>query len=186
MPAYLQFASPEAFRAWLQANGASSEGVWLLFGKAGGPRTLKASEALEEALCYGWIDGQMRRVDDCAYIKYFSMRRARSKWSEKNKSIAARLEKEGRMTDAGRAKIREAKEGGQWDAVRPPGVTQEQVDALSALLRQYALAFTHFTAMSPSVQRTYARAYFDAKTERGRAQRLSWMVARLEQNLKPM
>lgn len=76
----MKFADREEFRNWLQENCMSDIGVWLLFGKAGGPRTIKAGEALEEALCFGWIDGQMKRIDDTAYKKYFSMRREKSKW----------------------------------------------------------------------------------------------------------
>jgi len=68
----LLFNSRTEFRNWLQENCLSSSGVWLLFGKSGGPKTIKASEALEEALCFGWIDGQMQRIDDATYIKYFS------------------------------------------------------------------------------------------------------------------
>ena len=77
------FANREEFRKWLSDHSRSSGGVWLLFGKAGGPETLKAGEALEEALCFGWIDGQMQRIDGKTYQKYFSMRREKSKWSEK-------------------------------------------------------------------------------------------------------
>ena len=62
-----------------------SEGVWLLIGKAGGPKTIKAHEALEEALCFGWIDGVMQKIDDKTYKKYFARRRKNSKWSEKTK-----------------------------------------------------------------------------------------------------
>ena len=60
----LRFADRGEFRKWLQGNASSDDGVWLIFGKAGGPKTLKASEALEEALCFGWIDGQMQKIDD--------------------------------------------------------------------------------------------------------------------------
>lgn len=78
-----------------------SDGVWLLFGKPGGPKTLKAAEALEEALCFGWIDGQIQSLNAGSYIKYFSRRREKSNWSDKNKGIAERLEKQGIMTDHG-------------------------------------------------------------------------------------
>lgn len=83
----MEFAAREDFRAWLSENCLTSGGVWLLFGKPGGPKTIKAGEALEEALCFGWIDGQMQRIDDMAYRKYFSPRREKSKWSEKNKAL---------------------------------------------------------------------------------------------------
>ena len=85
------FADRAQFRAWLNDNCLSREGVWLLFGKTGGPKTIKAGEALEEALCFGWIDGQMKSIDDKTYIKYFSMRREKSKWSEKIRRLPARF-----------------------------------------------------------------------------------------------
>ncbi|MCI8741061.1 MAG: hypothetical protein HFG63_00255 [Lachnospiraceae bacterium] len=182
----MEFASREAFRTWLSDNCQSSEGVWLLFGKAGGPRTVKAAEALEEALCFGWIDGQMQSIDDQTYKKYFSMRRDKSKWSEKNKALAISLEKQGLMTDFGRAKIEEARKNGQWDAPKPAAVTQEQIDQVGELLEGYEPAYTNFQAMSLSVKKTYTKAYLDAKTDTGREKRIAWMVERLNQNLKPM
>lgn len=182
----MEFANREAFRAWLSQNCLTSDGIWLLFGKAGGPKTIKAGEALEEALCFGWIDGQMQSIDDKSYKKYFSMRRENSKWSEKNKALVKTLEERGVMTDFGRKKIEEAKENGQWNAPKPAAVTEEQILQLSALLKGYEPAFTNFQAMSLSVKKTYTRAYFDAKTAAGREKRIAWMVDRLNRNLKPM
>lgn len=186
MSEYLQFSLRDDFRSWLKTNAVSSDGVWLLFGKTGGPKTIKASEALEEALCFGWIDGQMKSLDDKSYIKYFSGRRKNSKWSEKNKALVQKLEAQGIMTDYGRIKIEEAKSNGQWNKPKAPAITDEQIAVLSDLLKEYELAYTNFQAMSPSVQKTYARAYYDAKTDSGRASRVSWMVERLNKNLKPM
>ena len=97
----LEFSDREAFRKWLCEHCLSNEGVWLLFGKAGGPKTIKAGEALEEALCFGWIDGQMQSIDEKSYRKYFSLRRENSKWSEKNKALTQSLEERGLMTDFG-------------------------------------------------------------------------------------
>ena len=184
--AYLQFASRDEFRNWLNTNCLKSEGVWLLFGKPGGATTIKPDEALEEALCYGWIDGQMKSIDDKSYIKYFSLRRKNSKWSEKNKALTETLEKQGKMTDYGRAKIKEARENGQWNAPKAPVITDEQMAALAELLKEHEPAYTNFLAMPPSAKRTYARAWHDAKTDEGRKKRLAWMIDRLNNNLKPM
>ena len=185
MAEYLQFAQRADFRKWLEGNSQSSDGIWLLFGKVGGPKTLKASEALEEALCFGWIDGQMKSIDEKTYIKYFSQRRKRSKWSDKNKGIVAKLEEMGLMTEQGREKIREAKENGQWE-VEKLEIGEAHIEELKETLHEYGLAYTHFVEMSPSIQKTYARAYFDVKTEEGRKKRLQWMIERLNKNLKPM
>lgn len=182
----LRFSDRMEFRAWLEKNSTTTDGVWLLFGKKNGPVTLSANDALEEALCFGWIDGQMQSIDETSYKKYFSMRRANSKWSEKNKKLAAQLEKQGKMTDFGRAKIEEAKKNGQWDKPKAPAITDEQIEVLSDLLKSYEPAYTNFLAMSPSVKKTYTRAYYDAKTDAGRESRMKWMVDRLNRNLKPM
>lgn len=182
----LKFLDREEFREWLCSHCQSEDGVWLLFGKAGGPKTLKAEEALEEALCFGWIDGQMQSIDDQTYRKYFSMRRDKSKWSEKNKKLVKKLEEQGIMTDFGRKKIEEAKSNGQWEAPKPAAVTEEQIACVCALLEGYETAHTNFQAMSLSVKKTYTRAYFDAKTDAGREKRIAWMVDRLNKNLKPM
>jgi len=186
MNEYLLFVSREEFRNWLHDNCLSSGGVWLLFGKSGGPKTIKAVEALEEALCFGWIDGQMQSIDDKTYIKYFSIRRKNSKWSDKNKALVETLEKQGIMTDYGREKIKEAQKNGQWDAPSPPTITDEQIVILSDLLKEHESAYANFQAMSPSVKKTYTRAYFDAKTDGGRVKRLEWIIERLNKNLKPM
>lgn len=182
----LQFGNRDEFRNWLADNCESDNGVWLIFGKAGGPKTLKSAEALEEALCFGWIDGQMQKIDDVSYRKYFSQRRPNSKWSDKNKKLIAKLEERGVMTDYGRAKVEEAKANGQWDAPKAPGITDEDIEHVAEILRPYETARANFLRMSPSVKKTYTRAYLDAKTDVGREKRLAWMVDRLNKNLKPM
>lgn len=182
----MQFADREEFRKWLNANCMSDDGIWLLFGKSGGPKTIKSSEALEEALCFGWIDGQMKRIDDRTYQKYFSPRRKNSKWSEKNKTLVQSLEARGLMTDFGRKKIEEAKENGQWNAPKSADITDEQIACLAELLKVHESAYTNFQAMSLSVKKTYTRAYFDVKTEAGQKSRMAWMLDRLNKNLKPM
>ena len=182
----MQFEDRGEFRQWLAGNCRSSAGVWLLFGKAGGPKTLKAGEALEEALCFGWIDGQMQSMGDKAYKKYFSLRRGNSRWSEKNKALAQSLEERGLMTELGREKMEEARKDGRWNAPPPAAVTEEQIARLAEQLEGYEPAHTNFQAMPASVRKTYTRAYFDAKTEAGRQRRIAWMVDRLNRNLKPM
>lgn len=128
----------------------------------------------------------MQSIDKKSYQKYFSKRRENSKWSEKNKALVKELEERGIMTDFGRKKIEEAKQNGQWDKPKPAAVTEEQIKMLSALLKEYEPAFTNFQAMSPSVKKTYTKAYLDAKTDAGREKRIAWMVDRLNRNLKPM
>lgn len=183
----LHFKTRDEFRRWLEDNCTSGDGVWLLFGKTRELMTVKAGEALEEALCFGWIDGLMKRIDDVSYVKYFSARRSDSKWSSKNKALAEDLIQRGLMTDYGLAKIEEAKKNGRWDKpAGPAAVTEEQIAMVAGLLKEHGQAYSNFQRMSPSVQKTYTRAYMDAKTEAGRSKRLAWMVGRLKKNLKPM
>ena len=87
METELIFATREDFQEWLKNYGQTNEGIWLLFGKTKTLKTLSAEEALEEALCFGWIDGLINSIDEHKYKKYFSKRRKGSKWSEKNKKI---------------------------------------------------------------------------------------------------
>ncbi len=182
----LTFINREKFREWLSEHCQNCEGVWLLFSKAKDSKTIKAEEALEEALCFGWIDGQIQSIDDITYKKYFSRRRANSKWSDKNKTLVKSLEERGLMTDFGRVKIEEAKKNGQWDAVDRMKFTEEQINVLDEILKAYEPAYSNFQAMSMSVKKTYTRAYFEAKTDAGKAKRIAWIVDRLNKNLKPM
>lgn len=180
----LHFATRADFRAWLSKQYSTSAGVWLIFDK--GISTLTATEALEEALCFGWIDGQIRKINDKTYHKYFAPRRSKSKWSEKNKALAEKLEKHGFMTDAGRAKILEAKQNGQWNAPDLMKLTNDQVAQLTNLIKSHEPAYNNFQKMPPSTRKTYARAYFDAKTPAGREKRLAWIINRLNKDLRPM
>ncbi|UTT70190.1 YdeI/OmpD-associated family protein [Arthrobacter sp. DNA4] len=106
-----------AWRAWLEANHSTSPGVWLVLSKKGGTATgLDYPGALDEALCFGWIDGQGRRRDDHSSLQRMTPRRPRSVWSARNVGHIARLEEAGKMTDAGRAAVEAAKADGRWDA----------------------------------------------------------------------
>lgn len=182
----LQFTSREDFREWLSKHCLSVQGIWLTFGKKGGPKTLSASEALEEALCFGWIDGQMKSIDEKVYIKYFAQRRKESKWSDKNKSLIAVLEKQGKMTDHGRAKVEAAKKRGTWNAPKGPQFNEKHIQILSEILKHTEPAYSNFMAMSPSVKTTYAAVYLSAVSEETRTRRLAKIIERLNNNLKPM
>lgn len=175
------------FRAWLAEHALSAEGIWLVFGKDGGPSTIKANEALEEALCFGWIDGQIQSVDESSYLKYFKQRNESGNWSEKNKSLAEKLEERGLMTDFGRAKIEAAKQNGRWDSPKAETLSDGQFEGFIAMLRPHEQAYGNFMKMSRSMQRTYASSYyFGAKTEAGKQKRLQSIIERLNLNLNPM
>lgn len=174
------------FRNWLQVNALSGEGVWLLFSKNIKMETIKASEALEEALCFGWIDGQMQSIDDDIYVKYFKQRSKTSKWSEKNKALSLKLESQGLMTDFGRAKIEIAKQNGNWNTPKGEPMTEEQIHEFEDLLKSHETAWTNFEKMPPSARKAYTSSYIYTKTDEGKQKRLLVIIERLNLNLNPM
>ena len=112
----LHFATAEEWRAWLGANHASEEDAWLLISKKHAKTpSVTLQQAMQEAICFGWIDSSMQPIDGERYALRFTPRRKTSNWSERNKGWAATLIAEGRMTEAGLAKIEEAKRNGRWD-----------------------------------------------------------------------
>ncbi len=182
----LSFPFRSLFRTWLRENAETSDGVWLVFGKTKAVITLSANEALEEALCFGWIDGQMRSIDNTKYLKYFSRRRPKSRWSEKNKKIVEMLRTKGLLTEFGERAIQAAKENGTWDAAKSERISDEHVAVLARKLTGMSPAYENFSSMSPSVRLTYTRRYFSFKTEEARQRDFEKIVERLNQNLKPM
>ncbi len=116
----LLFASRSLFREWLERNRNTSGGVWLVFDKSKSRGSLTANEALEEALCFGWIDGQMQSVDETKYLKYFAKRRPNSVWSEKNKKLVGVLREKGLMTASGEEAVKAAVQNGQWASRSSP------------------------------------------------------------------
>lgn len=128
-------ADAEELRAWLMANHATSPGVWLALTRKGGTvTTLTWQQAVDEALCFGWIDGQARKRDQESSWIRFTPRRPRSIWSQRNVAHVARLEAEGRMMPPGRAAVEAAKADGRWAAAyAPPSEAEVPADLLAAI-----------------------------------------------------
>ena len=185
VPEYL-FPSRDDFRAWLCENAENSDGVWLVFGKTKAVVTLTANDALEEALCFGWIDGQMKSIDDTKYRKYFARRRINSPWSDKNKKTVEALREKGIMTQPGEKAVETAKRNGTWDAPKRAPITDEQVEAFADELAELSPAYENFNKMPPSVQSVYTRRYLSFKTEEARQRDFEKIIDRLNKNLKPM
>jgi len=182
----LIFPSRADFRAWLSVNAETSEGVWLVFGKTKTVVTLTANDALEEALCFGWIDGQMQSVDDTKYLKYFACRRVKSVWSDKNKKAVEVLRAEGTMTALGERAIDTAKKNGMWDASKGEAITDAHIEDFAQKLIGFSPAYENFNMMSPSVRKTYTGRYFSFKSEEARQRDFEKIVERLGKKLKPM
>ena len=133
--AELIVADAAALRAWLTEHHAASAGVWLALTKKGGTvTTLTWQQAVDEALCFGWIDGQARKRDEATSWIRFTPRRARSSWSQRNVQNIARLEEAGLLTPAGRAAVEAAKADGRWAAAyAPPSEAVVPDDLLAAI-----------------------------------------------------
>jgi uncharacterized protein YdeI (YjbR/CyaY-like superfamily) len=133
-------ADAEVLRGWLSANHATSPGVWLALTRKGGmSTTLTWQQAVDEGLCFGWIDGQARKRDQETSWRRFTPRRPRSSWSQRNVTNVARLEARGRMMPSGRAAVEAAKADGRWEtAYAPPSEAEAPADLLAAIAAEPA------------------------------------------------
>ena len=182
----MEFADRNQFRNWLLENHNKSNGIWITFDKTGKIKLLKSNEALEEALCFGWIDGQIKSINEEKYQKKFTPRRKGSRWSERNKELTKNLIANGNMTKYGLIAIERAKKEETWDARKKEPISDEQVKDFIKLLGGFEPALTNFLKMSPSVKKTYTALYLDAKKEETRMKRLNKIIERLNENKKPM
>ena len=182
----LCFKARNEFREWLNKNAETSDGVWLVFGKTKNVVTLTANEALEEALCFGWIDGQMKSVDDTKYIKYFARPQTKSVWSDKNKKIVEMLRNKKTMTELGEKAVEDAKKYGTWNTAKGDLITDEQVETFAKKLTGISPAYENFKQMSPSVQRTYTKRHLSFISDEARQKDFEKIIDRLNKNLKPM
>jgi len=112
----IPFENQELWRNWLEQNHDKVDGVWIkIYKKASGITSVTHAGALEEALCFGWIDGQANKYDEVSYLQKFTPRRAKSIWSKRNIDLVKRLEKEGKMESAGLEQVKAAKADGRWE-----------------------------------------------------------------------
>lgn len=172
----LEPASAKEWRAWLTEHAAESTGVWLAVGKKGGSRTtLTYDEAVEEALCFGWIDSVVNRLDADRFMQRFTPRKPASNWSGPNKVRVARLIAEGRMTTQGLAAIETAKANGSW--TRLNDVEAERVpDDLRAALDAEPGAAEGFSAIASSARKQAIYWVMTAKRADTRAKRIEATV----------
>jgi uncharacterized protein YdeI (YjbR/CyaY-like superfamily) len=178
MEQILFFNNRKKFRQWLSKNYLQNESIWIEFLKNKN-EVFKPEEALEEALCYGWIDSLIKRVNDEKYIKKFSKRRNISKWSDYNKKKVADLIKSGLMTNIGVAAIENAKHNGQWDK-KPAAIPENSIEILKEKLSSQADILEKFNYLNASSQRLFARFYFDAKKEDARERRLLKIIENIK------
>ena len=174
------FASREAWETWLEEEHATSRGVWLKIAKKGsGIESVAFSEALDVALCYGWIDGQRDRFDERFYLQRFTPRRPRSKWSQVNREKVARLMEAGRMRPAGLREVERAQADVRWDAAYAPQSAATVPDDLRLALEGNDRARGFFETLNSTNRYAILFRIQDAKKPETRARRIAKYVAML-------
>jgi uncharacterized protein YdeI (YjbR/CyaY-like superfamily) len=182
----LHFADSRAWRKWLEKNHDTSKGVWLVhYKKDSGQTSARYDDALDEALCFGWIDSIMKSLDDDKFVLKYTPRKGKSVWSERNKDKAERLIASGRMTPAGLAMIEEAKKNGLWQNAYSSKRKEKMPPDLKKALLKDSDAWRNFHNFANSYWNMYIAWINDAKTEKTRAIRISEVVRRSAINKKP-
>jgi len=163
----------QQWRDWLTNNHARETEVWLVFiKKHTGRANLSYGDAVEEALCFGWIDGIKRSIDQDRYEHRFSPRKPGSKWSATNKARVQRLLKSGRMAPAGKQAVADAKVNGRWDEPVTPARQVDMPPEFAQRLQRNRKAATFFASLAPSCQREYIAWIAAAKRSETRQRRL--------------
>jgi uncharacterized protein YdeI (YjbR/CyaY-like superfamily) len=176
----LTFESPEAFEAWLAGHHATSRGVWLRFAKKdSGGVSINYKQALEVALCWGWIDGQAKRIDDRWYLQRFTPRSARSIWSKINCARVTELIAAGKMQPPGLAEIERAKADGRWDRAYDSPKNAAVPDDLAAALSRNRKAAAFFETLSSQNRYAILHRIQTAKKPETRQKRITEFVAML-------
>jgi uncharacterized protein YdeI (YjbR/CyaY-like superfamily) len=179
--AVLTFAEGAAMEAWLEREGAASAGFWLrLFRKGSGVPTVTKAEAIDAALCFGWIDGQLDKYDAASWLIRFTPRKARSKWSEVNRKRAEELIAAGRIPPAGLAQVEAAKADGRWDAAYAPQSRAEVPADLQAALDLSPKAAAFFATLKGANRYAILYRIGAAKKPETRARKVAEFVAMLE------
>ncbi len=177
-------ASRRAWRDWLEANHATATSAWLIHRRAGGEGSVSYEEAVEEALCFGWIDSKGGRVDEHRTRLYFAPRKPRSGWADSNKARIERLAAAGLMRPAGLAVIERAKADGSW-SVLDGAMRGEAPDDLVAALGSRPPARTHWDAFPPSAKRSIIGWIATARRPETRAKRVEEAATKAQRNERP-
>ena len=179
----MTFADAAAFERWLAWQPANASGLWIKLAKAASGRVgMTKAEAIDAALCLGWIDGQLDKYDDAHWLVRFTPRRVRSKWSQVNRNRATQLIEEGRMRPAGAAQIAAAKADGRWDAAYAPASTARVPADLQAALDRSPEASAFFATLSGANRYAILYRIGAVKKPETRARKIAEFVAMLERH----
>jgi len=179
------FISQKEFETWLDQNDTVTEGIWIRFYKKdSGIDTLIYKEALDVALCYGWIDGQVKKYDEFSYLQKFTPRRSKSMWSKRNQEHVTRLEKENRMRPSGLKEVENAKKDGRWDrAYDSPGNMTVPDDFILELSKNKK-AFEFFESLNKTNKYTIGWRLQTSQTIEKREKRINEIILMLENGKK--
>lgn len=184
-PSAIRFSSQHEWERWLDTEHANSSGVWLKIAKKGsGIASVTHAEALESALCYGWIDGQRKVHDARFFLQRFTPRGRRSRWSRVNRDKATELIRKGRMKPTGLAQIEQAKADGRWEAAYEPQSTATVPDDLQRELDANPRAQKFFATLDSRNRYAILYRLEDAKKPETRARRLAQYVTMLNEGRK--
>jgi uncharacterized protein YdeI (YjbR/CyaY-like superfamily) len=181
----LLFDAPAGLEEWLEANAVSSPGLWLKIAKKGAPEpSVTYTEALELALCFGWIDSQKRGLDDTHFLQRFTPRRPRGRWSKINREKAEALEAVGALRPAGAAEVAAAKSDGRWEAAYEGARTAKVPDDLRRELDASPAAAAFFADLDSANRYAITYRLAEAKKPETRERRLRKFIAMLERGEK--
>jgi uncharacterized protein YdeI (YjbR/CyaY-like superfamily) len=181
----LSFASAAEFRAWLETNHKNSAGIWLRIWKANsGTPTVTYAEALGEALCFGWIDGQKKSFDSGSWLQKFTPRRSGSHWSKKNTEHAERLIRTGRMAAAGLEEVEAARRDGRWETAYDSFRTAEVPEDFLQALRRNTKANAFFETLNKTNRYSICYRLQTARKAETRQRRIEKIIKMLESGEK--
>lgn len=182
----LYFKTRSAWRRWLSENHARErEGIWLVFyKKVTGKTSLDYNASVEEALCFGWVDSLIKRIDDQKYCRKFTPRKDDSTWSNVNKLRVERMIKEGNMTASGLAKVEAAKHSGRWELNPQPLIDLDIPKDLSKALEQNTIAKQYFEQLAPSYRKHFIGWIVTAKRPETRNKRINESLKLLSRGKK--
>ncbi len=179
------FSTVKKWHDWLVKNHTSPEGIWVqIFKKGSGKKTVTYAESLDEALCFGWIDGQKKSYDEESFIQKFTPRRAKSMWSKRNREHIARLIKEGRMKAAGLKEVEAAKKDGRWEqAYDAPSTMEVPADFLKEL-KKSKKGYEFFKTLNKTNLYSIAWRLQTAKKPETREIRMKMLIEMMKDNKK--
>jgi uncharacterized protein YdeI (YjbR/CyaY-like superfamily) len=184
-PPIIAFPDQAAFASWLHHHHTDAAGIWLKLAKAGsGVDSVTYAEAVETALCYGWIDGQKQKFDNAFWLQRFTPRRPRSKWSRINRDKATELIERGAMQPSGLAEVERAQADGRWAAAYDSARTATVPDDLAAALEANPKAAAFFATLDGTNRYAFLYRVQDAKRPETRARRIEDFVAMLADGRK--